>query len=367
MSHYKKNLSEFFESRESEESLQTIADQLVLGHYTPACMLVTDQGDILYTVGKIGKYLETTTLKSHWNIHEMAREGLRNMLPAALRKAKRNVEAVVYPNIVIDPNDTTFKAEVKVQCIEKPDAIKGTFIIILSEPTSKNNSTVLDTNFQKKASIKETKHLKMELQKAYEDLQNSYEELLDSEEERKQINQRLFANNEKLQSINEELSTTKEEMQSINEELQTVNLELNSKMNDLIYANHDMVNLLNNTEIAILYLDEDLCIRRFTDSLQSLIKIRLSDIGRPFSDVKSKLIYPLLNEHCHKVIQKLSTVETICTTTDERWIKVRIMPCSTPDDTFYGLLITFLDVTTTKKLELELEAARKKLKEVTKL
>ena len=137
-------------------------------------------------------------------------------------------------------------------------------------------------------------------------------------------------------------------------------------MNYLIYANHDMVNLLNNTEIAILYLDEDLCIRRFTDSLQSLIKIRLSDIGRPFSDVKSKLIYPLLNEHCHKVIQKLSTVETICTTTDERWIKVRIMPCSTPDDTFYGLLITFLDVTTTKKLELELEAARKKLKEVTK-
>ena len=127
----------------------------------------------------------------------MARVGLCEMLPAALRKARRNVEAVVYPNIVIEPNDDSYKAEVKVQRIEKPDAIKDTFIIIITEQTTDNKSTVSKTGTPKKASIKETKQLRMELQKAYENLQNSYEEVLESEEERKLMNQRLHTNNER--------------------------------------------------------------------------------------------------------------------------------------------------------------------------
>ncbi len=73
--------------------------------------------------------------------------------------------------------------------------------------------------------------------------------------------------NEELQSANEELTTSKEESQSMNEELQTLNGELQSKLDDLALAQSDMQNLLNSTDIATLFLDSALNVRRYTDQI----------------------------------------------------------------------------------------------------
>ena len=134
-------------------------------------------------------------------------------------------------------------------------------------------------------------------------MQNTLEEMQTSQEELKSTNEELQSTNEELQSTNEELTSSKEEMQSLNEELQTVNAELQSKVDDFSRVNNDMKNLLNSTDIATLFLDKELNIRRFTNQATKIFKLIKSDIGRPFTDLVSELIYPELSEDALKVLR----------------------------------------------------------------
>ena len=121
--------------------------------------------------------------------------------------------------------------------------------------------------------------LEKELQHTREEMQSTLEEMQTSQEELKSTNEELQSTNEELQSTNEELTTSKEEMQSLNEELQTVNAELQSKVDDFSRVNNDMKNLLNSTDIATLFLDKELNIRRFTNQATKIFKLIKSDIG----------------------------------------------------------------------------------------
>lgn len=90
--------------------------------------------------------------------------------------------------------------------------------------------------------------------------------------ELKSTNEELQSTNEELQSTNEELTTSKEELQSLNEELQTLNHELQSKVDERSQSNNDMKNLLNSTDIATLFLDSELRVRRFTTQTARIVK-----------------------------------------------------------------------------------------------
>ncbi|MFW6095911.1 MAG: PAS domain-containing protein, partial [Bacteroidota bacterium] len=213
-----------------------------------------------------------------------------------------------------------------------------------------------------KSSTSREQELELELQRAYEELQSTREDMQTTYEELKTTNEELQSTNEELQSTNEELTTSKEEMQSLNEELQTVNAELQSKINDYIEANNDMKNLLNSTDIATLFLDKELNIRRFTEQLTKLFKLRETDIGRPFTEVVTKLQYPEMTDHAKEVLRTLVYKESAISTNDQQWFKVRIMPYRTVDDHIDGLVITFIDITEAKRLESELNKAHEVLR-----
>jgi two-component system CheB/CheR fusion protein len=118
-----------------------------------------------------------------------------------------------------------------------------------------------------------------------------------------------------------------------------------------------MNNLLNSTEIATLFLDKELNIRKFTDHLTKIFKLRSTDIGRPFTDLVTDLVYPEIEAHARQVTKFLTPIETAIVTHDQRWFNVRIMPYRTLDDRIDGVVITFTDITMAKKLEIELKKA----------
>lgn len=148
--------------------------------------------------------------------------------------------------------------------------------------------------------------------------------------------------------------TSKEEMQSLNEELQTVNSELQVKVDELSRSNNDMKNLLNSTDIATLFLDNDLKVRRFTTQATKIIKLIPGDVGRPITDLASDLLYPELTVDAREVLQKLGFAEKPINARDGRWFTVRIMPYRTLDDRIDGVVITFSDITVAKTLEAKL-------------
>ena len=209
-------------------------------------------------------------------------------------------------------------------------------------------------NDEKALTVIRQSELEKELQAAREDTQNTMEEMQTSQEELKSTNEELQSTNEELQSTNEELTTSKEEMQSLNEELQTVNAELQSKIDDFTRVNNDMKNLLNSTDIATLFLDKDLKIRRYTDEATKIFKLIKSDIGRPFTDQVSDLIYPDVASDAREVLRTLVFVKKQIETRDGRWFSTRIMPYRTFDDRIDGLVITFFNITDLKQLEEEL-------------
>ena len=340
------------------ENIQNLADQHVIQNFSPATVLVNEKGDIVYITGRTGKYLEPTAGKANWNIYSMARPGLRHELPAAFRLALQSYEPIILPSVKVGTNGGQQYVEVTVQRIKNPASIRNMIIVVFRDlpPQLEGKKVVLSNK-------KSQKHqeLEKELEKSYEDLQSTREEMQASQEELKSINEELQSTNEELQSTNEELTTSKEEMQSMNEELQTLNTELQSKVNDLVMANNDMKNLLNNTDIATLFLDKDLSIRRFTDPVTKIFKLRTADIGRPFTDLVTNLQYPELESHAKQVLKNLVTIENAAITKNGLWINVRIMPYRTEDDRIDGLVMTFTDITTVKKLETELKKANDEL------
>ena len=192
------------------------------------------------------------------------------------------------------------------------------------------------------------------MQHTREEMQSTLEEMQTSQEELKSTNEELQSTNEELQSTNEELTTSKEEMQSLNEELQTVNAELQSKVDDFSRVNNDMKNLLNSTDIATLFLDKELNIRRYTNQATKIFKLIKSDIGRPFTDLVSDLIYPELAADALEVLRTLVFIQKQIPAKDGRWFSIRIMPYRTFDDRIDGLVITFINISDLKEVEIKL-------------
>jgi two-component system, chemotaxis family, CheB/CheR fusion protein len=290
-------------------NIQTLADQLLLQHYAPVGVLVNSDGDILYISGRTGKYLEPAVGKANLNIFAMLREGLRNEFPVAFNKALLRKEAVVLPHLKVGTNGGLKFVSVSIQWIDKPDPLKGTLMIVFTD--------IPDTS-EEKPRIRKGKHtpgnareaeLEEELLRVREGMQNITDEMQTSQEELKSTNEELQSTNEELQSTNEELTTSKEEMQSLNEELQTVNAELQSKVDEFSRVNNDMKNLLNSTDIATLFLDKELNIRRYTNQATKIFKLIKSDIGRPITDLVTDLIYPELANNALEVLSSLVFIE----------------------------------------------------------
>lgn len=333
-------------------NLQALAEQLLLQSHAPPAVLVNEAGDIVYISGRTGRYLEPAAGKANWNIHVMARSAVRAQLAVALRTALQAGTTVELRALRLD-DDGGATVDICVQGIVQPRALQGMAMVVFreraAEPRRRGRRSGADDAMQ--PGVAE------ELLRAREEIQALRQEMRASQEELQAANEELQSTNEELQSANEELTTSKEEAQSMNEELQTINGELQSKLDDLALAQSDMQNLLNSTEIATLFLDDQFNVRRYTEQIARVIHLRESDIGRPLSELASTLRYPELHADVRETLRTLAVSEKQIATTDGLWFNVRIMPYRTLANVIQGVVITFVDITAAKELEARLREA----------
>jgi two-component system CheB/CheR fusion protein len=336
-------------------SLQSLADQLVLQSYAPPAVITNDTGDIFYVSGRTGKYLEPAAGKANWNIFAMAREGLRYELARAFQEALRLKKSVALHGLTVGTNGGKQCVDVTVRQLDEPGPLHGLVMIVFTDVTAPVTAKKTAARLLKShAHSPRLVELEQELLRVRGESRATHEEMQTTQEELRSANEELQSTNEELQSTNEELMTSKEEMQSLNEELQTVNTESQAKVDELSRTSNDMKNLLDSTDIATLFLDKDLNVRRFTPQATKIIKLIAADAGRPVTDLASELKYPELADDAREVLRKLASVEKPISARDGRWFTVRIMPYRTVDDRIDGVVITFANITVSKTLEVKL-------------
>jgi two-component system CheB/CheR fusion protein len=335
-----------------EPRAEAIFGKLLASRFIPAAVVINAQGDISYIHGQTGSYLEPAPGQPRLNLLEMAREGLRLELGAAVHQAATQDTEVVHQGVRIKINGGFEHVNVTVLRLSEPELLRGLFLVTFQPvpaPAGRRGGEAAQQ--PSKGQLKRLQTMERELRFTRESLRSTVEELQSSNEE-------LQSTNEELQSSNEELETSREEMQSLNEELQTVNAQLQTKVDALSETNDDMQNLLNSTSIATLFLDTRLKIKRFTEQARSVVNLIPSDVGRPISDLVSNLNYDQLEADALEVLRTLHSREREVQNKQGDWRLVRMLPYRTTENLIDGLVVTFVDINRLKQAEQAAQKAR---------
>jgi two-component system CheB/CheR fusion protein len=328
-------------------------ERMLLHELVPPTVIVNERGDVVHVHGRTGQFLEPAPGgQQSVSIYDMAREGLRLELSAAVRQVIAQPEPeLIRRDVHVGSNGGTLLVDLRVKRVRDLDRLRNLVLITFERARPWVQGVESSSADEVGSRHDRMLDLERELQHTKESHQGTIEELETSNEELKSTNEELQSTNEELQSANEELETSKEEMQSLNEELQTVNAELQGKIEELSRANDDMKNLLNGTDIATVFLDNELNIKRYTEQARHVIRLIHSDVGRPIGDLVSRLRYDRLVEDAHEVLRTLVFKETEVRAQDGGWYLMRILPYRTIENMIDGLVITFVDITKFKALQ----------------
>ncbi len=244
--------------------------------------MVNEKGEILHFHGRTGKYLEPASGEPTLQVADMAREGLRFAVLAAMRRCREKNAGVREQDVWVKTNGE----HLRIDLIVKP----------LSVHPFKNMQMIV---FEEKPGKPEPHREEASTRTAEEDAGRVEE-----------LEQELMRLREDYRSAMEELQTSNEELRSSNEELNTVNSELNSKMAELREAYNAINAVLDNTQIAIVFLDTDLQVTRFTPEATQLLNLIESDVGRPIDHIAHNL------EHDHLVKSS-----GMCSRPSRRWTR----------------------------------------------
>ena len=348
-----------------QASIGDLAEKALSLRYSPPSVVINENFEVVHSTSQTNPYLELPKGAPSMNILKLAREELQPALRAMVRQAFASGEIHIHQHLKVRINNRTEALNLIVEPLKlKTSGPKMALVIF--EPVALRETTdeTSPDSASDKTSISQeqiTKQLEEELRVTSEELRISIEELEASNEELKTSNEELMSMNEELQSTNEEVESSKEELQALNEELTTVNSELESKVDELAEANDDMQNLLNSSQIATIFLDRELRIKRFTAPAAEIYHLIPSDVGRPFQHLASILDYPTINQDIGRVLKSLKSLEKEVQSQEQHWFLVRILPYRTIDDVIDGVVLTLVDITENKQSQDDLLISEKRL------
>jgi two-component system CheB/CheR fusion protein len=328
------------------------AQRLLLDSYAPAAVLVDRNYRILYSWGPTDRYLRLPSGEPSRDAMAMLREGLAPKFRAAARRASRDNAAVMIGGARVRRNGDV----VPVSISARPLPHEGEELVLVSfvdEPERKLADTV-----ETPAEASRVTQLEDELADNRKELESTIRELENSNQELSAINEEALSINEEFQSTNEELETSKEELQSLNEELTTTNNQLNETLERQRRTSDDLQNILNSSDAATLFLDENINIRFFTPSAASRFNLIASDIGRPLADMANPFPEIDLIFDAREVLGNLTTVRREVRTAAGTWYTYRTSPYRTHDNRIEGVVISLTEISAIKAVEEATQTAR---------
>ena len=336
-----------------EETLKTI-----LGDRQALCLIINREHELLHVYGNSEGILSVPQGKLSREVINMVVPALKLPLNTALHRARKEIKPVLYTGIQLNPKQPdSHYVSLKVTYRES-NKLTGDFLVVNIETDSKpliaNTGTPfkLDTEASQRIA-----QLEFELNQTSENLQAVIEELEATNEEQQSTNEELIASNEELQSTNEELH-------SVNEELHTVNTEYQSKIQQLVELNNDVNNLLQSTDIGVVFLDIKLKIRKFTSAATKAIFLVESDIGRPLSHLSHNMdIDDLIGLLTETIAQEKAIEREVTLQNDGSSLLMRINPYRTENNVLDGIVLTFVDISDITEVQEQLQLSYRNLQQ----
>lgn len=316
--------------------------------YAPPSLLVNEDFNIVHLSRGAGRYLHQPGGEPTNSILQRIRPPLRPELTAALYGAFDKER----PSRT-KPVSLSLEGEERRVSLSVHPATAGHVLIIFLETAG----IAAPSEDEEEATPALVQELEAELAETKERLQTAVEEFESTKEEMRAANEELQSMNEELRSTAEELETSKEELQSMNEELLTLNQENKNKVEELSRLSSDLQNLLDATDVATLFLDRELRIRRFTPQVGKLFNIIDADRGRPLEHITHHLQGDSLPADAQEVLKSLAPRQREMSDEAGNHYLVRFRPYRSLQDRIEGVVITFVDVTAMKQTEEELRAS----------
>ncbi len=349
-------------SIQKEVPIRQIFAESVIDAMGNCAVLIDDRQEVIFVQGDVAPYLSLAQGEIGLSILNLARSEIRLDLRALIHKATRESRYV-------RSNKITFKYNGQPRQLilhAGPAAVQtesvSLTLVVFEEvaPVAEAEQETLNSEVTSDPRLLE---LEQELAAAREHLQTTVQELETTNEELQSLNEELQSANEELQSSNEELETSNEELQSTNEELTTVNEELQIKSGELAEANTDLENILNRSGIAMIILNTDLKITRFTPTVRRFFQLTNSDYGHVITTIPSEASLPDLRAMLLRVMEDGKECEQELDFDGGRHL-MRITPYLNEFGRPVGAMLTFVDLSHIQKTENALEESNTMLRAV---
>jgi two-component system CheB/CheR fusion protein len=330
--------------------------QRLLAAHAPPSLLLDAGSNILHCSQRANVYLRFASGQPTQNLLAVIQPELRLELRTAIFEAWRSGECVQARRVRLDRAGQSYWVTMTARPVQEAEA---SFMLALFDE--------VHISLSPEANEEEGKDpmlvlLEEELQKTREQLHGSIDDSAASTEELKASVEELQAINEEFRSTTEELETSKEELQSLNEELTTVNHELKNKVEEAGKVNDDLKNLIASTDIATIFVDRSMRIKRYTPRAAELFNLIPSDAGRSLLDITHRLAYDQLEGDANEAFQSLRVVEREVRSRDGKTYLLRALPYRTHEDVIDGAVLNFLDITAMRKVEERLRAEEARMR-----
>ena len=352
----------------------------LIARYGPPSLIVNADHQVVHSIGGGEEYLKFGPGRPTQNVFEVVREELRLELRTALYQGFRKSEASRSRAIPVQVEGDLRHVELIVEPVRQTDYGSDLVLVVFRDATMASQSgleSVARSDGEQAAPPShaagprtlddardyigrledELDRVKRQLDSTAQEHDVVSEEMTASNEEMQSINEELQSINEELTSTTEELKTSKEEVQSANKKLLALNADLEAKIIEANRINSDLQNLMDATQIATIFLDRNLRIKRYTPQVKGLFDLGETGIGRQLSDLSHQLNVEDVAGDAARVARDDMMIEReVQHSTTEKWFLVRFRPYRGVEDTVDGVVITFVDITQKKQHDEQLEA-----------
>ncbi|MBC7780441.1 MAG: PAS domain-containing protein [Proteobacteria bacterium] len=341
--------------------IKDLVQTLLVEDYTPATLVIDADLQVVHVWGGAARFLRFGEGDPSHHLLSLVPEQLRAELRTAIFQATQSGASVTARPVTLAEGTRLVNVHTTVRPVHREGWPPNLSLVLFSESSADSPDADAEA-IAAGAKDPVVIHLESELHRKEELLQATLEQHATAVEDLKATNEELQAINEEMRSTTEELETSKEELQSTNEELMTVNVELKNKIDETNRVTDDLRNLVRSSEIASIFVDPEMRIRRFTPAAQSIFNIIGTDIGRPLLDITHRLDYDGLANDAAATFASLRTVEREVRSSDGRWFLARMLPYRTAENNISGAVLNFVDISSRLVAETRMHLGEERLK-----